>query len=78
MDRRVVAIDGFALTPGPNTSGGQTVIGTGTATIYVFPHAAPNAGGFGGAGETSPYGGGPPGMSGGPPGMSGGPGRGGA
>jgi hypothetical protein len=68
--KRVVAIDGFALTPGPNTSGAQTVLGTGTATIYVFPHAAPNATGPG-VGTGGPGGGGPAV----PPGFGGGPGK---
>src|SRR5262249_36956323 len=86
--KRVVAVDGFALSPGPNTSGAQTGIGSGNVNIYVFPHAAPNAGGVGGAAESSPYGpagggptGGPPGFGSGPgspPGFGGGPGRGGA
>lgn len=71
--KRVVAVDGFQLSPGPNTSGGQTVIGSGNVTIYVFPHSAPNAGGLGGAAATSPYGG-PGGSMGGPPGYGGGPG----
>jgi hypothetical protein len=73
--RRVVAVDGFALTPGPNTSGAQTVIGAGTVTIYVFPHASPTAPGFGGGTGQS---GGPAGFNGGPgvpPGFGGGPGK---
>ena len=76
--KRVVAVDGFALTPGPNTSGTQTVIGAGTVTIYVFPHAPENAPGTGGFGGTNQGGGGPAGFNGGPgtpAGFGGGPGK---
>jgi Tfp pilus assembly protein PilO len=68
--KRVVALDGFQLAPGPNTAGGATVVGTATVTCYVFPHAPEGAqGGL----STTGAGGGPPGFSG-PPGFGGPPG----
>lgn len=79
---RLVALDGYALQIGPDPAGRATVVGSANVTLYVFPHAAPGAGGAAAAGASpygSPYGygaetsgtgygppGGPPGY--GPPG----------
>jgi Tfp pilus assembly protein PilO len=68
---RVVAIDSFALSPGPAPAGGLPVLGTATVTCVIYPHAAPNAPTTG-----MPAGGaGGPGGNGLPPGYGGGPGR---
>jgi hypothetical protein len=64
--KRVVALDGFQLAPGPNTAAGATVVGSATVTCYIFPHAPENApggvlGGPGGGGPAGPPGFSPPG-----------------
>ena len=67
---RLVALDGFQLSTGPNPAAGNgTVVGQATVTCYVFPKAnppAPDPYGYGGGAPSA--GGGNPGYGGGNPG----------
>jgi Tfp pilus assembly protein PilO len=70
--KRVVALDGFQLAPGPSPAGGLTVLGTSTVTLYVYPHAPEGVVGAAPPGAA----GGPAGRNGAPLGFGGGPGGG--
>jgi Tfp pilus assembly protein PilO len=56
--KRLVALDGFQLSTGPNPAASNgTVVGQATVTCYIFPHASEQSTALAAAGATSPYGG---------------------